>query len=276
MWKKIIKIFVNKFIGSFGYELKRVKDNRYQRLIRLFYLNRTKNFFFVQIGANDGKGADPLHDFIVNYQPKGILVEPQTDVFNKLKRTYTKLDNLIFANIALYKEDGEQVFYTVKKSFRSTLNNYSKTNRYRKTSPSEFKNYPKCNATGIGSFSKDHVKNYIKQEMGSFFIENEIEKYIETIYIKAYSFESFIRTYNIKHIDLLQIDTEGYDYEIIKMIDFKHFAPTILNYEHKILSSKDRKKCEKMLCRNGYKLFRHGGDTCAFNFKYNKQRIKSH
>ena len=276
MWKKIIKLIIDKFISFFGYKLIKVEDNKYQQLIRLYYLKKTKNFFFVQLGANDGKGADPLHDFIIDYQPNGILVEPQTKVFNDLKKTYVTLDNLSFANIAIYKEDCEHMFYTVKESFRSTLNKHSKINRYRKTSSSAFKKHIKCNATGIGSFSKEHITNYLKKVMGSFFNEKEIEKYIETIYVKALSFESFIKTYNIKHIDLLQIDTEGYDYEIIKMIDFKQFAPAILNYEHKNLTIKDKSQCEKVLRRKGYTLFRHGGDTCAFNFKYNKHEIKSH
>jgi len=267
MWKRIFKSIVKKLVNLYGYELIKVENNKYQELIRLYYLKKNKKFYFIQLGANDGKGADPLHDFIIDFKPSGILVEPQVDVFRELKNTYKKLNTLIFANIAIYKEDGEQEFYTIKESFRSTLNIYSKINRSRKISSSPTQKSIKCNATGIGSFSKEHVVSYLRKVMGSIFNEKKIDDYIETTYIRALSFETFIKTYNINHFDLLQIDIEGYDYEIIKMLDFKRFKPAIINYEHKNLTLRDRNECERFLKEMGYNLFKHGGDTCAFNFK---------
>ena len=50
-------------------------------------LSRESDFYFVQIGANDGTMADPLSDLIVRHGLKGLLVEPLPDFFQKLWRS---------------------------------------------------------------------------------------------------------------------------------------------------------------------------------------------
>ncbi len=46
--------------------------------------------------------------------------------------------------------------------------------------------------------------------------------------IKAISFVEMSKENNIEKIDFLQIDCEGYDFEILKNIDFEKFSPSII------------------------------------------------
>ena len=39
---------------------------------------------FIQVGANDGVYGDPLRSYVRRFGWKGILVEPQQDVFERL------------------------------------------------------------------------------------------------------------------------------------------------------------------------------------------------
>ncbi len=39
--------------------------------------------------------------------------------------------------------------------------------------------------------------------------------------------------HNIHGFDILSIDTEGYDFEIIKLIDLKRFHPEVILFERK-------------------------------------------
>ena len=45
------------------------------------------DFYFVQIGANNGVRNDPLRSLILKYHLRGLLVEPLTDMFDELKKT---------------------------------------------------------------------------------------------------------------------------------------------------------------------------------------------
>lgn len=57
---------------------------------------------FVQVGANDGVFVDPLRQYILTRGWSGILVEPQADVFERLKENYADCaDRLIFENVAV-------------------------------------------------------------------------------------------------------------------------------------------------------------------------------
>ena len=91
----------------------------------------------------------------------------------------------------------------------------------------------------------------------------------EELKVPTLTFESLINKYNISNISLLQIDTEGYDFEILKMVFSAKVFPEIINYEWTELSHKDRYECKKLLIKNGYRFIDVGADTlCLHNSKY--------
>ena len=90
------------------------------------------------------------------------------------------------------------------------------------------------------------------------------EDIIEEIIVQCITFQDLIEKYNVSHIDLLQIDAESYDYEIIKMINFKKMKPYIIHYEHKHLSDIERCECLQHLINQGYKIAIEEVDTIAY------------
>lgn len=207
---------------------------------------KNKDFFFIQIGANDGSQGDFLHKYIDAYNLRGLLVEPQTDVFEKLKKTYQEYEKLTFANVAISEETGVMPFYTVKKELHTDENYFD--------------------VTAISTFDKETFKKTVMKRVPHKIEDRgaNIDAYADVTNIQAISFDELLKKYEVDHIDYLQTDCEGYDYEIIKTIDFKTVAPRAINFESKWLSDEDRMSCEKLLKDNGYSIFRHGNDTCAF------------
>jgi len=68
-----------------------------------------------------------------------------------------------------------------------------------------------------------------------------------------------------RKIDLLHIDTEGFDYEIIKSIDFTKIKPKIILYEHNHLSNEDKKECMEFLKSKKYSILIKIFDTLAYS-----------
>jgi len=64
-------------------------------------------------------------------------------------------------------------------------------------------------------------------------------------------------------VDLLVIDAEGWDYEIIRSIDFAAVRPRIIRYEHQVLSERDRNACLALLAAQGYRFLLEDADTTA-------------
>lgn len=183
---------------------------------------------FVQIGAHDGEMFDPLRPFILKDNWNGILIEPQKDFFNKCIQGYKHLNNLIFVNAAVYKRKEKVILYKAKKA-----GDYSHT--------------------GWASINLNRFHNTVYQE-----------EYIKET-VQGIPLMDIIRDNKYKVIDLLQIDTEGYDADIIFMFDFKEYHPRLIQYEHIHLSEEKRLAVKNRICQYGYYLFEKKNDTFALH-----------
>jgi hypothetical protein len=61
-------------------------------------------------------------------------------------------------------------------------------------------------------------------------------------------------------VDLLQIDTEGYDYEVLKTFPFDSSAPALVCFEHCHLSQSDRTAAVSLMISCGYSIEKWGKD----------------
>jgi FkbM family methyltransferase len=197
-----------------------------------------KNLFFIQIGSNDGKTLDPIHDYIKNYSWKGILIEPVPYLFEKLLETYQGFEGLLFENAAIYERDGLKKFYQLKEN----------------TDPESPIWY-----SLLGSFKKEILYKNIQWTPA-------LNKYVYCDYVKCLTFTSILNKYQIEEIDLLHIDTEGYDYEIIKSIPFSRLKPKIILFEHIHLTKSNLKKCITLLSKNGYSIVNLDNDFDSLAF----------
>ena len=189
----------------------------------LFDIAQTeKDIFVLQVGANDGKRHDSLSPFMLKYPWRGVLLEPLPDIFAALRDNYAKRDNVTLLNAALADRDGEMAFYRVQPGPGIPDN---------------------CHE--LGSFYREVVVKHASAFPG-------IEQYVVEEMITAVSFPTLVRQQGIQKIDVVVIDTEGYDFEILKMVDFRQFRPRLVIYEHMHLSKEDQKSAAQMLVEMGY------------------------
>ncbi len=192
------------------------------------------DFFFVQIGANDGITHDRLHRFITAGGWSGILVEPVPYYFGKLQAAYAGHPGLVLENVAVSANAATQDIYRIREGV-DHLPGW---------------------VNGMASLHLDVLMNH------KWAIPN-IEDYIVKESIQCLPLHELLARNRVNHIDLLAIDTEGHDFEVIRQVDFKHMRPGIVTYEHKHLTKMDRKACEALLRENGYSISRQLGNTLA-------------
>jgi len=207
-----------------------------EKILESFNKLKSSAVFFVQVGSNDGLNGDPIHAQVKKNKWCGILVEPMAEIFERLKFNYKEVNrNLIFENIAIAKEEGAvSEFYCI--------NNDDKA-------------LPEW-VDQLSSFDKNTILKHAEYHP-------EIIERICVKHIRKESFENMIKRNRVQTIDLIHIDTEGYDFEILKQIDIEKYRPGIIIYEHKHLKEKDYKSSISMLKEKGYKLFACNGDTLA-------------
>ena len=86
--------------------------------------------------------------------------------------------------------------------------------------------------------------------------------------VQCMTFDSLFAAVGSAHIDLLQIDVEGYDAEVLRLFDVAARRPAIVRYEHVHLSEQDQKACLERLIPLGYKIDVGPLDTLAYNRAY--------
>ncbi len=204
-----------------------------QRILeRNFKIN--SNFSFVQVGANDGVSFDFLYEFVIKRKSVGIVIEPIKEYFNELLKNYKDLPEIIKVNKAIHPVDKEVVIYRISQDAISKYPSWVK---------------------GIASIDAEHHK---KTNINSADIIKET--------VQAETLMKTIRdNFRNYKIDYFQVDTEGFDFEVIKMVDFTKFSPKIIKYEFVNLNETEQKQLRALLKGQGYYLFNEFGDTIGVN-----------
>lgn len=208
-------------------------------------LSRIKpGLFVIQVGANDGITHDPIHKYIKRDNWRGVLIEPQEVVYRtKLFPLYRRNKQVFIENIAVNDENGLMDFHKI--SF--------------------------CNdrwASGLSTFHKPTLQSKIDSgeierlaKRYGVSLPPDKSEFISTIKVEAKSF-SFIREkYKIQHVDVLQIDTEGFDFEIVKLYDLQKNKASVVVFESSHLNQNQYSDAQSYFEVNGYHLIRIKGDS---------------
>ena len=103
---------------------------------------------------------------------------------------------------------------------------------------------------GQGSYSRNNVINAIKDHYPEGHDRNLLINSIVAEQVNCMKFDDLLTKHCIDHIDLLNIDTQGYDYSILNSIDFTKFKPNIIMFETEF--PEGRTACIKRLEKFGY------------------------
>ena len=203
-----------------------------------------KPFNIVQIGANDGCRYDPYRKYIERFKLPGVLVEPIPDVYKKLVNNYKDQHQLAFENAAIGPKNGNMPLYRLAEN-------------------------------GKGSDGMSVYASFSRSQVEKFRNRANTPMEIEAINVPVITFNTLIEKHGINAVSLLAIDTEGFDFEIIKSIDFDTTKPRIIEYEHSHLSSDDEEECIRLLISKGYKILRsRSDDTLAVLFE-NEAKVEN-
>lgn len=186
---------------------------------------------FVQIGANDGIKNDPLYHRILKFEWKGILVEPDSVNFKKLKENYSHLEGLIFENIGIAPENGEMLFYKIKNITDQEPGWYDQ----------------------VGSFDKNTFLKNISYGKG-------LEHRIISEPLPVIAFDELLEKNHFGTPDLLHLDTEGFDYRILRSIDLGKYPIRMILFESEWMTKPELKEIIRWLRSHHYLVVRNGID----------------
>jgi FkbM family methyltransferase len=192
--------------------------------------------FFVEIGANDGEQHDHLRPFLQAGRWRGIMVEPVPYVFERLQANYGDLPGITLENVAIADRDGDLPFYHLQRV----------EDRAAAGLPQWY--------DGIGSFSREAVLGHAALVPG-------LEGRLTCVNVPCLTFDSLCDRHGVDRVDLILVDTEGYDYELLRTIDWDRHRPRLVIFEHYHLAAVQRRTLREMFGGRGYEIKEEGFDT---------------
>jgi FkbM family methyltransferase len=188
-----------------------------------FQYARSREFLFVSVGAFDGLTNDPIGRFVRSHDCHGILLEPQPGAYARLCVNYGGFPQCKLLNAAIDEVSGSRTLYYV---------------------PAGNSNLPEWTEQ-IASFQLEHLVKHEAQAPG-------LAACIRTQMIRTISFDDLLDMFQLRAIDVLQIDAEGMDGQLLAWFPFERLRPAVLHYETTHLSSQEHGAVRERLEGFGY------------------------
>jgi FkbM family methyltransferase len=214
---------------AFGVDLK-----RYSPMCRVIDIlsKADRKPFFVQIGANNGTDFDNFYEAVTANRLDGIVIEPVADYHEALRQAYARYPGVTPLRAAIHPSAETITMYRVASDRVEWLWQH-----------------------GIASFERAHL-----------IAHGIAEDAILAEEVPCLSIGALLQKIPAgRTIDILTMDTEGFDVEILRMIDFSVIHPKILRFEDKHMDAADRVHFRRVLEREGYAVTYLAGDAIAID-----------
>lgn len=229
MFYKALKAAGRRFLKLFDVKLVRMAVDRSEDVLSKF-AEENESVKFLQIGANDGVSHDCLYGVVLKYNWAGVAVEPLSEFFKKLQLNYSFYEKVEPLRYAIHPTEQKMTMF--------------------KLNPLKYGDYGGW-ASGVASFNKKHLIAH------SILEEDVVEEEVPCINLMDLIFKN-----NLEDMDYLQIDAEGFDVQILKMVDFKVVSPKLIRFEYVNLTKSELSEVRDML--KGYSLKWDGSDVYAY------------
>ncbi|MBC8039394.1 MAG: FkbM family methyltransferase [Opitutaceae bacterium] len=202
-------------------------------LVKLF--DEARDLTLVQIGANDGTRADPLHKHITARGWHALLVEPLPDFYSQLTGHHAGNPRVTCLNAAVDDSCGRREIHQIDPAL---------------------KHLPDW-AWGLASFDRDRVVK-AACELG------RDETDVRSSTVTTVDWSEIWRLVGDHRCDLLVIDTEGQDIRLLRLANLALRRPRIVHFEHACVEQSERLAFYQELLEIGYELATDGPDSIAW------------
>lgn len=187
--------------------------------ISIAALGAQRKLNFVQVGANDGKSGDPIHRSVMRYGARALLIEPQPWLIERLRENYAEFTGeLVVENVAIGPEPGTITLHVLKQDLWA---------EYRERVGRE--------PDQIVSSNRGLVVPKIRKRLALDL--DQAEASVERLDVPMVPLSALIVQYGFCDVDVLQIDCEGWDFQVIRSLGA--CRPAVINFESNKLSSED-------------------------------------
>ena len=163
----------------------------------------------VQVGANDGRLADPLFPYFTQFGWKGWLFEPHPVYFRDLSNNYAELENVKTFNFGISDQPGEMELFHLSEEARD--------------------NYPRW-LRGCASISKERFEAALSVAKRGRDLDLD-EADVAATLVTLRRLDDALKAAKVKTFDALVVDVEGHEVSVLNSFDLSAAAPKLVVLE---------------------------------------------
>lgn len=161
-----------------GYNISKIKTYNFNHIYKEF--EKKQNNVIIDVGSNRGQSIEEFLKVYTNYEIH--CFEPLNNLYEELKKKYGDNKNIYLNNYALGEQNKESNFFKYHNDVNSSFNKPIYGSNWEKKKKKFF-----------------DIKNLIKEELK----------------VKILKLDEYFKINNLKFIDLLKIDTQGYEDKVL-------------------------------------------------------------
>jgi len=200
-------------------------------LLELQFL-RSRDFCVLIVGAFDGVTNDPTSDFLLRHPCRAIFVEPQPAAFSRLCERYGNFRNFSLHNVAIDATSGHRAMYCVRPGV-GELPPWTEQ---------------------LASFDKEHLLKHEELAPG-------LSQHIVAVDVPTLTFDDLLNKCDVRALDVLQIDAEGFDAQLLTWFPFERIKPALLHYEIAHMKDIEHAQVSSRLCGMAYNVMTSDSPT---------------
>ncbi|HSI54485.1 MAG: FkbM family methyltransferase [Ramlibacter sp.] len=191
-----------------------------------FQYARSSQFSVLVIGAFDGLENDPLGRFVLARPCSGVFVEPQPGAFMRLRENLGAHPEFQLLNAAVDECTSNREFFQVRAGVDG-LPAWTEQ---------------------LASFRREHIEKHEDRAPG-------LSQHIIATKVPTISFDDLLARFDLRALDVLQIDAEGVDALLLGWFPFDKLRPGVVRYEVAHMSAGELESTQARLVRHGYLIF---------------------
>jgi len=208
----------------------------------------------LEIGGNDGYQNDLIYPYAIKTNFVTHILEPIPVYYEQLKILYENYKNVHTYNYAITKKTEVDYINYIPPADNMPV--------WLKGCSSFFSDKNVINGMQTRNLD-DSIAPFVNETVMKY-IKNNIQK----LPVNCLSFKDFIELSKISNIDILVVDTEGYELEILKQIDLNKFSISLIILEYHNHYCIDKLSMESLLRKFNYSIAFTDHNFDIIGYKY--------
>ncbi|WP_299500148.1 FkbM family methyltransferase [uncultured Roseobacter sp.] len=207
-------------------------------LLQSFAQTCRKPIRLVQVGANDGKMADPVYPFIAKGGWTGLLIEPHPIYFAELQALHADNPDLVLRNLAISDAPGSLELFHLNEAARDR--------------------YPH-GLRGCASLERGRMAEALQRGKKRKNVTVRDDD-IASTQVEVSTLQTVLEEEGLRQVDIFVIDVEGHETRVLNSFNLKAFKPKLMIIECNGSDVGDENAIVGVMKEAGLRVSRFGDD----------------